>query len=322
MPVDSNLLSVVAPVYQEEQGIQEFHRRLTSALAALPPGLRYEVVYVNDGSSDRSLELLRAIAADDQRVRVVSLSRNFGHQLAITAGVDSAAGAAVVIIDSDLQDPPEVILEMVQRWRKGFKVVYGVRISRAGETRFKLWTSKLFYGIVDRMSEVPLPRQAGDFRLLDRAVVDVLATMPERNRYVRGMIAWVGFPQCGVDYERDARYAGETNYTLVKMMRLAFDGITGFSDRPLRFAVKCGAVVTAFAFAFALWIIVASIVDPSGGIRGWPSLMAAVLFLGGIQLLAVGVLGEYIGRTYRETKSRPLYVVEETIAGSNAGSTG
>jgi dolichol-phosphate mannosyltransferase len=321
MPADANLLSVVTPVYQEEEGIGEFHRRLTSALAALPPGIGYEVVYVNDGSTDRSLELLRNIATTDERVRVVSLSRNFGHQRAITAGVDFATGAAVVIIDSDLQDPPEVILELVERWRKGFKVVYGVRTSRAGETRFKLWTSKLFYGIVDRLSEVSLPRQAGDFRLLDRAVVDVLADMPERNRYVRGMVAWVGFAQCGVEFERDPRYAGQTNYTLVKMVHLAFDGITSFSDRPLRFAAKCGAVVTALSFAFALWVVAASIVDPSGGSRGWPSLMAAVLFLGGIQLLSIGVLGEYVGRTYRETKGRPHYVVEETITGASAGST-
>jgi dolichol-phosphate mannosyltransferase len=320
MPADATLLSVVTPVYQEEEGIREFHRRLTSALVALPPGIGYEVVYVNDGSTDRSLELLRGIATTDERVRVVSLSRNFGHQRAITAGVDHATGDAVVVIDSDLQDPPEVILEMVERWRKGFKVVYGVRTSRAGETRFKLWTSKLFYGIVDRMSEVSLPRQAGDFRLLDRAVVDVLVDMPERNRYVRGMVAWVGFAQCGVEYERDARYAGQTNYTLVKMVHLAFDGITSFSDRPLRFAAKCGALVTALSFAFALWVVGASIVDPSGGSRGWPSLMAAVLFLGGIQLLSIGVLGEYVGRTYRETKGRPHYVVEETITGSNAGS--
>ena len=322
MPSDPTLLSVVSPVYQEEQGIEQFHRRLSGALAALPPDIAYEVVYVNDGSSDRSLELLRKIATGDERVRIVSLSRNFGHQLAITAGMDFDRGDAVVVIDSDLQDPPELIIEMVERWRKGFKVVYGVRISRAGETRFKLWTSNLFYGLVDRMSEVPLPRQAGDFRLLDRAVIDVLATMPERNRYVRGMVAWVGFPQCGVEYGRDARFAGETNYTLMKMVSLAFDGITSFSDRPLRLAMQWGAFVTALSFAFALWVIGASIVDPSGGIRGWPSLMAVVLFLGGIQLLSIGVLGEYIGRVYREAKGRPLYVTEELIGGSSTDDAG
>lgn len=322
MPPDTTLLSVVSPVYQEEQGVEEFHRRLSSALAALPPGIVYEVVYVNDGSSDRSFELLAEIAADDERVRVVGLSRNFGHQLAITAGVDHARGGAVVVIDSDLQDPPELILEMVDRWRKGFKVVYGARTSRAGESRFKRWTSNLYYWLVDRMSEVPLPRQAGDFRLLDRAVVDVLAAMPERNRYVRGLVAWVGFSQCAVEYERDARYKGETNYTLMKMGRLALDGITGFSDRPLRLATQVGAVVTMLSFAFGLWVIGASIADPSGGSRGWPSLMAVVLFLGGVQLLSVGVLGEYVGRVYREVKGRPLYVVEEVIGGCTGEDAG
>jgi len=313
MAKDQTLLSVVAPVYQEEHGIQAFHDRLTSVLAALPPSMDAEVVYVDDGSTDRSPELLRAIVAADARVRLVQLSRNFGHQLAITTGIDHARGDAVVIIDSDLQDPPELILEMVERWRKGFKVVYGVRASRAGETRFKLWTSKLYYRLVDRMSEVKLPHEAGDFRLLDRVVVDVLSRMPERNRYVRGMVAWVGFPQCAVEYERDARQSGSTNYTFGKMLRLAVDGITSFSDRPLRLAVQCGLVVTAASFAFALWVVAASVLDPAGGSRGWPSLITVVLFLGGIQLLSIGVLGEYVGRVYREAKERPLYVVEAIV---------
>jgi dolichol-phosphate mannosyltransferase len=319
MSDDTTLLSIVSPVYQEEAGIEEFHRRLTATMAALPAGMTHEIIYVNDGSSDQSLELLRAISANDPRVRVLDLSRNFGHQLAITAGVDDARGDAVVVIDSDLQDPPDVILEMVERWRKGFKVVYGVRISRPGETRFKLWTSKLYYGLVDRLAEVPLPRNAGDFRLLDRAVIDVLASMPERNRYVRGMVAWVGFQQCAVEYERDPRFAGETNYTFKKMVQLAFDGITSFSDRPLRLATELGAIVTVISFALGLWVVGATVVDPSGGSRGWPSLMAVVLFLGGIQLLCIGLLGEYLGRVYRETKARPLYVIQEVIEGADAG---
>jgi dolichol-phosphate mannosyltransferase len=202
---------------------------------------------------------------------------------------------------------------MIQRWRDGFKVVYGVRVSRAGESRFKLWTAKLYYGLMDRVSEVPLPRQAGDFRLLDRKVVDVLDKMPERNRYVRGMVAWVGFPQCAVEYERDPRFAGTTNYTLGRMVRLAIDGITSFSDRPLRLATQAGVVVTMLSFAFALWTIIATVFDVGGASRGWPSLMAVVLFLGGVQLLCIGVLGEYVGRVYRETKGRPLYVVNEVI---------
>ena len=219
----------------------------------------------------------------------------------------------MVVIDSDLQDPPEVIPEMIQRWRDGFKVVYGVRTSRAGETRFKLLTSKIYYGLMDRISEVPLPRQAGDFRLLDRKVVDVLDQMPERNRYVRGMVAWVGFPQCAVEYERDARFAGTTNYTLGRMVRLALDGLTSFSDRPLRLATQLGVIVMALSFAVAAWTIVASLFDLGTSSRGWSSLMAVVLLLGGVQLLCIGVLGEYVGRVYRETKGRPLYVVNEVI---------
>jgi dolichol-phosphate mannosyltransferase len=316
MPPDRPLVSVVSPVYQEEAGIEEFHRRLMACLRSLDGDLDHEVVYVNDGSTDRSLDLLQKLVADDHHVRVVDLSRNFGHQVALSAGVDHARGDAVVVIDSDLQDPPEVIPEMIEKWREGFKVVYGVRMSRAGETRFKVLTSKLYYGIIDRVSEVPLPREAGDFRLLDRAVVDVLARMPERNRYVRGMVAWAGFAQCAVEYERDPRFAGDTKYTFRKMVHLAFDGITSFSDRPLRLATQLGLVVMAAAFAFAAWVIVASIVDPGGGGRGWPSLMAVVALLGGIQLLCIGVLGEYIGRIYRETKGRPLYVVSEVLEAS------
>jgi polyisoprenyl-phosphate glycosyltransferase len=313
MPADRPLVSIVSPVYQEEQGIEEFHRRLTASLDGIADQINAEIVYVNDGSTDRSLALLEKIVADDERVRVVDLSRNFGHQVALSAGVDHANGDAVVVIDSDLQDPPEVIPAMIERWRDGFKVVYGVRSHRAGETRFKLLTSKMYYGLMDRVSEVPLPRQAGDFRLLDRKVVDVLDQMPERNRYVRGMVAWVGFPQCAVEYERDARYAGNTKYTFGRMVRLALDGITSFSDRPLRMATQLGVIVTVLSFAFAAWTVIATIADPNGPSRGWPSLMAVVLFLGGVQLLCIGVLGEYVGRVYRETKARPLYVVNAVI---------
>jgi len=319
MSSDRPLVSVVSPVYQEEQCIEEFHERVSACLTTLAQQFDHEIVYVNDGSTDRSLELLQTIARDDDHVRVVDLSRNFGHQVALSAGVDHARGDVVVVIDADLQDPPEVIPEMIEKWQKGFKVVYGVRVNRAGETRFKLFTSKVYYGLIDRVSEVPLPRQAGDFRLLDRAVVDVLARMPERNRYVRGMVAWTGFAQCAVEYERDPRFAGDTKYTFRKMLHLAFDGITSFSDRPLRLATQLGLIVMTAAFAFAGWVIVATIVDPGGGGRGWPSLMAVVALLGGIQLLCIGVLGEYIGRIYRETKGRPLYVVSEVIEAPAAG---
>jgi glycosyltransferase involved in cell wall biosynthesis len=312
MTPQTPLVSIVSPVYQEEAGIDEFHRRLVAALEPLAPGAAFEVVYVNDGSTDGSLARLHAIAAADARVTVVNLARNFGHQVALSAGIDTAVGDAVVAIDSDLQDPPEVVAEMIERWCEGYQVVFGVRTKRAGETRFKLWTSKLYYGLIDRMAEVRLPHQAGDFRLLDRQVVDVLKDMPERNRYLRGMVAWVGFRQCAVEYDRDPRFAGSTNYTLRKMVRLAFDGITSFSERPLRLATNLGLVVMAVAFLFAAWVIVSTVVDDSSG-KGWPSLMAVVALLGGIQLLCIGVLGEYVGRIYRETKGRPLYVVADVV---------
>ena len=314
MPAEHPLVSVVSPVYQEEQGIEEFHRRLSASLEGLTDELaiRDRLRQRRQQPTGRST-CWRRSPTTTTGCAVVDLSRNFGHQVALSAGVDHARGDAVVVIDSDLQDPPEVIPEMIQRWRDGFKVVYGVRTSRAGETRFKLWTSKLYYGLMDRISEVPLPRQAGDFRLLDRKVVDVLDQMPERNRYVRGMVAWVGFPQCAVEYERDPRFAGSTNYTLGRMIRLALDGLTSFSDRPLRLATQLGVVVMALSFAVAAWTIIASVFDLGSSSRGWSSLMAVVLLLGGVQLLCIGVLGEYLGRVYRETKGRPLYVVNEVL---------
>jgi dolichol-phosphate mannosyltransferase len=307
------LLSVVSPVYCEELGIDEFHRRLAAVLDGLAGTCAAEIVYVNDGSTDSSLARLRAIAATDPRVRVLDLSRNFGHQLAITAGIERARGDAVIVIDSDLQDPPEVIPAMVARWQEGNKVVYGIRTRRAGESRFKLLTARIHYRLLDRFADVRMPHDAGDFRLMDRAVVDVLKQMQEENRYMRGMVAWVGFQQCGVEYEREARYAGTTAYTFRKMLRLAVDAVTGFSDRPLRMMTGLGLIATAVGLASGVYVIVAELVGNSDTLRGWASLMTAVLFMGGIQLLCVGIIGEYIGRIYRETKRRPLYVVAEEI---------
>lgn len=307
------LLSVVAPVFNEEDGIAAFVGRLTGALGALDPDLAWEVVFVNDGSTDRSLEILREISLTDGRFKVLDLSRNFGHQLAITAGIDHARGDAVVIIDSDLQDPPEVIVDLVAQWRKGFKVVYGVRGRRRGESRFKLFTAKWFYRFLGRLSDTPLPHNAGDFRLLDRAVVAVLSEMREENRYLRGMVSWVGFPQTSVEYERDPRRAGESKYTLRTMVRLALDGITSFSERPLRVASQLGFLVTLLALGWMAWILLDVAINPGSVIQGWPSLMATVLFIGGVQLLSIGILGEYLGRVYRESKRRPLYVVGERV---------
>lgn len=307
------LISIVAPVFNEEDGITAFAERLHAVVAGLDPDLMCEILYVNDGSADRSLEILRELALADPRVKVIDLSRNFGHQLAITAGIDHAHGEAVVVIDSDLQDPPEVIPGMIEQWRKGFKVVYGVRKRRAGESRFKLLTAKWFYRFLGRLSDTPLPHNAGDFRLLDRAVVEVLGGMREENRYLRGMVAWTGFAQTSVEYERDPRHAGASKYTLRKMLRLALDGITSFSEKPLRVAAQLGFLVTILALTWMVFILTNVVLSSDGVIEGWPSLMATILFIGGVQLLSIGILGEYLGRVYRESKHRPLYVVSERV---------
>ena len=307
------LVSIVSPVYCEEEGIEAFHRRAVAVLDQLEDRYDGEIVYVNDGSTDRSGELLRKFCQEDPRIRLVDLSRNFGHQLAITAGIDHARGDAVVLIDSDLQDPPEVIERLVEQWENGSKVVYGVRTARVGESRFKLVTAKGFYRLVNRLSDVQLPYDSGDFRLMDRQVVEVLRGMREENRYLRGMVAWVGFTQTGVPYERDPRLAGETKYTLRRMLRFAADGLTSFSEKPLRMATQLGLIIMALALAFMVWILIGFALDSQNAVRGWSSLMASILFLGGVQLLCVGVVGAYVGRVYRESKERPLYVVSEYV---------
>ena len=307
----NELVTIVCPVHCEEAVVEEFHSRATSAMAAIMPPVRFEILFVDDGSTDRSLEILRKLAAEDDRVKVLALSRNFGHQVAITAGIDEAAGDAVVVMDTDLQDPPEVVADMVERWRAGCKVAYGVRRARSGESRFKVWTAAAFYRVINRLSDVKLPVDAGDFRLMDRQVVDTLKQIREENRYIRGLVSWVGFEQCAVEYQRDARYAGETKFNVRKMLRFALDGITSFSERPLRLASSVGALTTVAAALLATWIVIRKLVDPGSALPGFASVMVVVLFLGGVQLLCVGLLGEYVGRIYRESKQRPLYVVAE-----------
>ena len=307
------LLSVVVPVFREEQTIGEFHRRAIAALEALPEGMKWEIVFVNDGSDDRSPDILRELCAADRRLRMIDLSRNFGHQLAITSGMDHARGDAVVVIDSDLQDPPEVIAEMVDLWQRGYDVVYGVRSRRVGEGRMKLVTAKWFYRLLNRVSDTPLPLDAGDFRLIDRAVVATLRELREENRYIRGLVSWTGFDQVGLPYDRDARYAGETNYPLRRMLRLAIDAVTSFSERPLRLAFGLGSIITVIGAALALWLIVGKLIDPDEAVPGYTSLMVVILFFGGVQLLCLGLLGEYVGRIYRESKDRPLYVVADRV---------
>ena len=269
----------------------------------------FELVLADDGSKDSTPAILEELAAADERVKVISLSRNFGHQAALTAGLDHAQGDVVVMMDSDLQDPPEVIPEMLQRWREGSDVVYAVRQSRAGETKFKLLTAKWFYRLLQRMSQIELPLDAGDFRLMDRRALDALLAMPERNRFLRGMTVWVGFTQSAVTYERAARGAGDTKYTLNRMMRFALDATTSFSHTPLQLATLLGFVISALALISIPLVIIARLNDVF--VPGISSTLVAILLLGGIQLITVGIIGEYVGRIYDEVKNRPLYVVRE-----------
>ena len=310
------LLSVVVPCYNEEEVIGETIKRLKAFCAGVAD-MQVELVFVDDGSRDRTRELLRAFAATDARVRVIGFARNFGHQIAVTAGIDAACGDAVVLIDADLQDPPEVVHEMVAKWREGYDVVYGTRTERPGESAFKLATARAFYRLLNRLSDVPIPLDTGDFRLMSRAVVETLKAMPERDRFVRGMVSWVGFRQIALPYRRAERFAGESKYPLSKMLRFATDGILSFSIKPLQMSVTLGSLAAVLAMsgiAYALYLRIFT----SVWVEGWTALMIAVLFLGGVQLICVGILGEYIGRIYNEVKRRPLYVVQDRIGFADA----
>lgn len=271
-----------------------------------------EIIYVDDGSSDNTLKILKELQQQDARVGIVVLSRNFGHQIAVTAGLDSANGDAVAIIDADLQDPPEVILEMLTLWRQGVDVAYGARLERDGETAFKLWTAKAFYRFMNRLSDTSIPLDTGDFRLMDRKAVDALLAMPERDRFIRGMVAWTGFWQEPVYYRREARAAGETKYPLGKMLSFATDAILSFSTAPLRLAVYLGFAVSGLALLGIIYALILRLFTDTW-VTGWTLLFIAMLFLGGVQLLFLGVMGEYIGRIYGEVKQRPLYLVKEKL---------
>jgi dolichol-phosphate mannosyltransferase len=305
------LLTVVVPCYNEEAVIEETHRRLSVALSVLD-GLDHEILYVDDGSRDRTPELLARLAAADSCVRVLELSRNFGHQVAVTAGIEHSAGDAVVLIDADLQDPPEVIEEMVRRWREGYHVAYGVRTDREGESRFKRWTARGFYRLMARLTDTHIPLDTGDFRLMDRKVVDAMAAMPERDRFVRGLVSWTGFRQIGVPYRRAPRFAGSSKYPLRKMLRFAMDGIASFSVKPLTLATWAGFTVSVLSL-LGISYVLAKRLFTDDFVPGWTALMIAVLFIGGVQLIALGIMGEYVGRIYGEAKRRPLYLLRERL---------
>lgn len=300
--------SIVAPVFNESASLPEFYRRVSATMESV--GEPWELVVVDDGSHDNSAEIMRDLARKDPHVRPVIFARNFGHQLAVTAGLDYSRGQAVVIIDSDLQDPPEVIPNLIEKWRAGYEVVYAVRTEREGETWFKLFTASLFYRLIYRITEVDIPRDTGDFRLLDRKVVNVINKMRERHRFLRGMSVWVGFRQTGVGYKRHARFAGETKYPLKKMVKFASDAITGFSFLPLQIATYIG-FISAIISILAIPFVIIMRLTVSHGFLGQASTLISVLFLGGVQLICLGILGEYLGRLYDEARGRPLYIIRD-----------
>ncbi len=302
-------ISVIIPMYNEEEVIAETYRRLTDVMRRT--GDDYELIFVNDGGVDRSPAIIRELSARDESVKLIDFSRNFGHQIAVTAGMDYASGDAVIIIDADLQDPPHLILDMLDKWREGYDVVYAQRIKRNGESLFKKGSAALFYRILRASTDVPIPVDTGDFRLIDRKVCDEMNRLGERNPFVRGLVSWTGFRQTSIEYERDERLAGETKYPLKKMIKLCLDGLTSFSHKPLKMAGYAGGVMSAIGFVYMLYVLGMALFTDST-IRGWASTICLMLIFNGFTLLMLGVIGEYIGRIYDEVKGRPLYIVRET----------
>ncbi|KJS86729.1 MAG: glycosyltransferase [Peptococcaceae bacterium BICA1-8] len=305
-------ISVVIPCYNEEEVIRETYNRLITVMKSIEKKYNFELIFVNDGSKDKTIDILRDLSNKHAYVKVLSFSRNFGHQIAITAGIDVAKGDAVVLIDADLQDPPELIVEFLQKWEEGYQVVYAVRQKREGETWFKKTTAALFYRTLKNITDVDIPLDTGDFRLMGREVVEVLKSIKERHRFIRGLVSWVGFKQIGIEYDRGKRFAGDTKYPLKKMVEFSLDAITSFSFVPLKIASLLG---TFSAFLGLIGIIIALYLKLATNVtlQGWTSLMLVVLFLGGVQLLILGVIGEYLGRVYDEIRERPLYVIAEKV---------
>lgn len=312
------VVSIVSPVFNEEEGIAEFAAAVTDQLEQLK--CSWEIVFVDDASSDRSLEILRSLAEKDSRIRILSFSRNFGHQIAITAGLQYARGEAVIVMDSDLQHPPELIPEMLSRWREGYHVVYTVRTYGKEIGWFKRKTSEWFYSLCNFVSDVDFVPGAADFRLMDRKAVDCFNAMPEKSRFVRGMVRWLGFRQTGISYTANPRRAGVSKFTFMKMLSFAIDGITSFSTKPLRWITYLGFLTALSIIPYGIWTVVYYFVaDESVFTHGWPSLMVAILFLGGMNLISMGVIGEYVGRIYSETKRRPLFILQDRIGFEESG---
>lgn len=313
------LLSIVVPCFNEEDAIVETILRLQSFCSDIID-LDIELIFVDDGSADNTRTILLRSASQDPRIRLIFFARNFGHQIAVTAGIDAASGDAVVLIDADLQDPPEVIHDMIVKWRDGYDVVYGTRTDRPGESHLKRFTAHGFYRLLNYLSDVSIPIDTGDFRLMSRQVIDTLRAMPERDRFVRGMVSWIGFKQTSLPYKRAERFAGHSKYPLRKMVRFATDGILSFSTKPLQISITIGILCSSLAFAGIASTLFFRIFTNTW-VEGWATLMIAVLFIGGVQLISVGILGEYIGRIYSEVKNRPLYIVQEHVGFNSDGPT-
>lgn len=305
------LISIVIPIYNESLLIDELLQRLKSVRTKLRENYHSEVVLVDDGSTDESLQILQSASIKDSNVRVVALSRNFGHQSALLAGISVATGDAVVVMDADLQDPPELLPELIAAWNAGSEVVYAKRRTRAGESILKKMTANIFYRVIDWLSDTQLPRNVGDFRIMDRVVVDHLLAMKERSLYLRGMVTWLGYTQSEILFDRDQRFAGETKYSLKKMVGLASDALLSFSDKPLRIITRIGAIITFSAFILGLYLLTSMIFFEDNSSSGWLSLILAVIFFSGVQLVSLGIIGQYLSRIYKETKERPLFLINQ-----------
>ena len=304
------MFSVIIPAYNEEEAIAETYRRVTAVMEGM--GEAYELIFVNDCSRDQTAHIIAAFCATDSSVRLINLSRNFGHMPAISAGMANARGAAIFVIDADLQDPPEVFPQMAEKWREGFHVVYGRRKKREGESWFKKWSAKVFYRFINKMTTIELPVDTGEFRLIDRKVCDAVNRLPEKNRYIRGLVSWVGFKQAAVEYDRQERFAGQTKYPVRKMISFAMDAITAFSYKPLKLATTLGFLMSLFSFIYMLQILYERFFTDRV-ITGWASTMVAILFTQGIVMMILGLMGEYIGRIYEEIKNRPSYIIQEIV---------
>lgn len=305
-------VSVVIPMYYEEEVAEECYKRVKNVLISLKD-YEHEILFVNDGSKDKTLEILESIAEKDKQVKVISFSRNFGHQCAVTAGLQYVTGDAIVVIDADLQDPPELIPDMLTLWKQGNEVIYAKRKTREGESKFKLLTAKMFYRILNGLSDVEIPADTGDFRLVDREVVDVINSMPEHNKFLRGLFSWVGFKQQPFEYERKERFAGKTKYPLKKMLKLASDGIISFSTKPLKIVGGLGIITIIISILLLLYSVMSYIFNLNQLTPGWTSIMVAITLFSGVQLLSIWIISEYLARIYDESKKRPQYIISKTI---------